>query len=89
MRDSAGNRLVSVTDFTPGVGGTVSIAASVLAANAGALIESSTGWDGNAGQVNANVGSLFLNDGASISSTSGRVNIATGRQRLVQAMPVR
>ncbi|HYQ97708.1 MAG TPA: hypothetical protein VEO92_05005, partial [Candidatus Nitrosocosmicus sp.] len=34
---------------------------------------------GNAGQVNANVGSLFLNDGASISSTSGRVNIATGQ----------
>lgn len=79
MTDSAGNRLVPVTDFTPGIGGTVSIAASALTANAGALIESSTGWDGNAGQVNANVGSLFLNDGASISSTSGRVNIATGQ----------
>jgi len=79
MRDSAGNPLVPVTDFTPGIGGTVSIAAPVLSASAGALIESSTAWDGNAGQINANVGSLFLNDGASISSTSGRVNIATGQ----------
>jgi filamentous hemagglutinin family protein len=78
MRDSAGNPLVPVTDFTPGTGGTVSITAPVLSASAGALIETSTAWDGNAGQINANVGSLFLNDGASISSTSGRVNITTG-----------
>ena len=78
MRDSAGNPLVAVTDFTPGTGGSVSITAPVLTAKAGALIESSTAWDGNAGQINANVGSLFLNDGASISSTSGRVNIVTG-----------
>ena len=79
MRDSAGNPLVPVTDFTPGTGGTVSITAPALSASAGALIESSTAWDGNAGQINANVGSLILNDGASISSTSGRVNIATGQ----------
>ncbi len=79
MRDSAGNRLVPATDPTQGTGGTVSITAPVLTANAGALIESSTGWAGNAGQINANVGSLFLNDGASISSTSGRVNLATGQ----------
>ena len=79
MKDSAGNPLVPVTDFTPGTGGTVSITAPVLTASAGALIESSTAWDGNAGQINANVGSLFLNDGASISSTSGRVNITTGQ----------
>jgi len=79
MRDSAGNPLVPVSDFTPGTGGTVSITAPALSASAGALIESSTAWDGNAGQINANVGSLFVNDGASISSTSGRVNIATGQ----------
>ena len=78
LRDSAGNPLVAVTDFTPGTGGSVSITAPVLTASAGALIESSTAWDGNAGQINANVGSLFVNDGASISSTSGRVNINTG-----------
>jgi filamentous hemagglutinin family protein len=77
-RDSFGNPLVAVTDFTPGTGGSVSITAPVLTAKAGALIESSTAWDGNAGQINANVGSLFLNDGASISSTSGRVNLVTG-----------
>jgi filamentous hemagglutinin family protein len=76
-RDSFGNPLVAVTDFTPGTGGSVSITAPVLTASAGALIESSTAWDGNAGQINANVGSLFLNDGASISSTSGRVNLVT------------
>ena len=79
MRDSAGNPLVPFTNFTPGSGGTVSITAPMLSASAGALIESSTAWDGNAGQISANVGSLFLNDGASISSTSGRVNIATGQ----------
>lgn len=79
MRDSAGNPLVPVTDFTPGTGGTVSIAAPVLTASSGSLIETSTAWGGNAGQINASVGSLFLNDGASISSTSGRVNIATGQ----------
>jgi filamentous hemagglutinin family protein len=78
IKDSAGNPLVPTTDFTPGTGGTVSITTPVLTAKAGALIESSTAWDGNAGQINANVGSLFVNDGASISSTSGRVNIVTG-----------
>jgi filamentous hemagglutinin family protein len=76
--NSAGNPLVPVTDFIPGIGGTVSITTPVLAASAGALIESSTGWGGNAGHINANVGSLFLNDGASISSRSGRVSITTG-----------
>jgi filamentous hemagglutinin family protein len=79
MSDSAGNPLVPVTDFTPGSGGTVSITAPVLTASSGSLIETSTAWDGNAGQISANVGSLFLNDGASISSTSGRVNLATGQ----------
>jgi filamentous hemagglutinin family protein len=78
IKDSAGNPLVPTTDFTPGTGGTVSITTPVLTAKAGALIESSTAWDGNAGQINANVGSLFVNDGGSISSTSGRVNIVTG-----------
>src|SRR4029453_16356631 len=76
-RDSFGNPLVPATDLTPGTGGSVSITAPVLTAKAGALIETSTAWDGNAGQINANVGSLFVNDGSSISSTSGRVNLAT------------
>src|SRR5262249_2226393 len=72
--------LVPVTgNFTPGSGGTVSITAPVLTASSGSLIETSTAWNGNAGQINANVGSLFLNDGASISSTSGRVNLVTLR----------
>src|SRR5262249_10785745 len=77
IRDSAGNRLAPVTNPTPGTGGTVSITTPVLAANAGALIESSSGWGGSAGQINANTGSLFLNSGASIRSTSGRVNLTT------------
>src|SRR5262249_20765527 len=65
-------------DLTPGDGGIVIIRTPLLILDAGARIEASTAWDGNAGQIIANVGSLFLNDGASISSTSGSVNLVTG-----------
>ena len=58
ISDGAGNPLVAVTDFTPGAGGKVSITAPVLAANDGAHIETSTVWDGNAGAIEVNVGSL-------------------------------
>ena len=50
----------------------------MLTANAGARIETSTGWDGNAGAVVANVGSLFLRDGAVIDSRSGAVRLDRG-----------
>ncbi len=73
ISDGAGNPLVAVTDFTPGAGGKVSITAPVLAVNDGAHIETSTVWDGNAGAIALNVGSLTLRDGAIIGSRSGAV----------------
>ena len=59
-------------------GGKVSITAPVLAVNAGAQIETSTAWDGNAGAIEGNVGSLFLHDGAVIGSRSGAVRLDRG-----------
>jgi large exoprotein involved in heme utilization and adhesion len=73
ISDGAGNPLVAVTDFTPGAGGKVSIMTPVLAVNGGAHIETSTVWDGNAGAIELNVGSLTLLDGAIIGSRSGAV----------------
>ena len=59
--DSAGNSLLAVTDFTPGDAGTISITNTpLLTMNADTRIETSTGWNGNAGAVVANVGWLFL-----------------------------
>ncbi len=75
---AGGNPLVAVTDFTPGTGGKVLITTPVLTANAGARIETSTAWDGNAGAITANVGSLFLNDGAVVRSSSGAVRLDRG-----------
>ena len=73
ISDGAGNPLVALTDFTPGAGGKVSITAPVLAVNDGAHIETSTVWDGNAGAIEVNVGSLTVRDGAIIGSRSGAV----------------
>jgi large exoprotein involved in heme utilization and adhesion len=78
IRDPAGNPLVAVTDFTPGTGGRVSIATPALTANSGARIETSTAWDGNAGAVVINVGSLTLSDGAFVGSRSGAVRLDRG-----------
>ncbi len=78
ISDGAGNPLVAITDFTPGNGGKVSITAPVLAANDGAHIETSTLWNGNAGAIEVNVGSLTLRDGAIIGSRSGAVRLDRG-----------
>ena len=77
--NSGGNPLVAVTDFIPGDAGRVSFTTPLLTMNADTRIETSTGWDGNAGAVLANVGSLFLNDGAAIRSSSGIV-LLNGQQ---------
>jgi filamentous hemagglutinin family protein len=71
ISDGTGNPLVALTDFTPGAGGKVSITTPVLAATNGAHIETSTVWDGNAGAIELNVGSLTVADGAIIGSRSG------------------
>jgi large exoprotein involved in heme utilization and adhesion len=47
--------------------------------NAGTRIDSSTLWDGNAGQIAGNVGSVALNDGAQIRSQSGGVAVSSGQ----------
>jgi len=66
-------RLVPIPglDVTPGDAGTVAISTRQLALNAGTRIETSTGWEGNAGSVLGNVGSLLVNNGGAIRSRSG------------------
>jgi large exoprotein involved in heme utilization and adhesion len=63
--------LTNVADLTSGDGGKVIISTPVLTLDAGARIETSTLWDGNAGAVVGDVGSLFVKGGASIRSRSG------------------
>jgi filamentous hemagglutinin family protein len=65
--------LTAVTDLTPGDAGTISVTAPKLTMNGDTRIETSTGWDGNAGAIVANLGSLFLSNGAAIRSASGTV----------------
>jgi filamentous hemagglutinin family protein len=57
-------------ELKAGDGGKVVVNTSLLTMNAGTRIETSTGWDGNAGSIQVNVGSLMLN-GAALNSTSG------------------
>jgi large exoprotein involved in heme utilization and adhesion len=78
ISDEVGNPLVAVTDFTPGAGGKVSITTPVLAVNDGAHIETSTLWDGNAGAIALDVGSLTLGGGAIIGSRSGALRVDRG-----------
>ena len=63
--------LTKVADLTPGDGGKAIITTPVLTLDTGARIETSTLWDGNAGAIVGDVGSLFIKGGASIRSRSG------------------
>jgi filamentous hemagglutinin family protein len=63
--------LTAVAKVTPGDAGKIIITVPVLTMNGNTRIETSTGGDGNAGAVVADLGSLFLNDGAAIRSASG------------------
>ena len=71
--------ITSVANLTPGNGGQISVTTPSLVMNAGTRIDSSTLWDGNAGQIVGNVGSLTLRDGAQIRSQSGNVAVASGQ----------
>jgi filamentous hemagglutinin family protein len=71
--------ITAVTELSPGHGGQISVATPSLVMNAGTRIDSSTLWDGNAGQITGNVGNLTLNDGAQIRSQSGGVAVASGQ----------
>jgi filamentous hemagglutinin family protein len=72
----------NVIDLTPGNAGTINISTPSLTMNSDTRVVASTGWDGNAGSVIGNVGSLFILDDASIRSQSG---IEQGGQLLLGA----
>jgi filamentous hemagglutinin family protein len=71
--------ITAVADLTPGDGGQISVTTPSLVMNAGTRIDSSTLWDGNAGQIAGNVGSLTLQNGAQIRSQSGNVAAVSGQ----------
>jgi filamentous hemagglutinin family protein len=71
--------LIAIDDLTVGNAGKLSITAPQLTLSGGALVSSSTGWDGNAGEVVGNVGSLRLESGAEIRSRSGFPDPDTGQ----------
>ena len=71
--------VTAVANLTPGDGGQISVTTPSLVMNAGTRIDSSTLWDGNAGQITGKVGNLTLNDGAQIRSQSGNVAVSSGQ----------
>jgi len=71
--------LTAVADLTPGNGGQISVITPSLVMNAGTRIDSSTLWDGDAGQIIGKVGNLTLNDGAQLRSQSGGVAVSSGQ----------
>ena len=71
--------ITAVAKLTPGNGGQISVTTPSLVMNAGTRIDSSTLWDGDAGQIAGNVGNLTLKDGAQIRSQSGNVAVASGQ----------
>jgi filamentous hemagglutinin family protein len=71
--------VTAVANLTPGNGGQISVTTPSLVMNAGTRIDSSTLWDGNAGQIVGNFGNMTLNDGAQIRSQSGGVAVASGQ----------
>ncbi len=63
-----------------GKGGAISVKTPILTVSGhNAAIDSGTGWDGNAGQVDINVGSAIVGDGGQIRSRSGLFEIGTGK----------
>ena len=71
--------MTAVAALTPGNGGQISVTSPSLVMNAGTRIDSSTLWEGNAGQIAGHVGSLTLQNGAQIRSQSGGVAVGSGQ----------
>jgi large exoprotein involved in heme utilization and adhesion len=63
--------LTGIPGLAAGDAGALSIGTPALTLNADTRIEMSTGWEGNAGVVQANVGTLSLNNGGAMNSRSG------------------
>ena len=74
--------LIAIDDLTVGNAGKLNVTAPQLTLSAGALVSSSTGWDGNAGEVVGNVGSLTVQSGAEMKPKrlcrSGHWTVAAG-----------
>jgi filamentous hemagglutinin family protein len=71
--------LTAIPDLTPGAGGNILVKTpSLTASGRDSAVDSSTAWDGDAGRVQLDVGSLDVTDGAQIRSRSGLVNLDTG-----------
>jgi filamentous hemagglutinin family protein len=71
--------VTAVEDLAPGDGGSILITSPALTLSGlDAAIDSSTGWDGNAGTIQANLGTLTVSDGATIGSRSGLLTLDTG-----------
>ena len=68
------SHLIALDDLTVGNAGKISVTTPLLSMDAGARMDSSTFWNGNAGEVLGNVGSLRLSGGAVIGSRSGGLN---------------
>ena len=74
LRDDFGVLKIPDSMLIPGNGGATSITTPLLTVINGAAISSSTGWDGNAGEVVGNVGSLVVESGGEIRSRTGLVS---------------
>jgi filamentous hemagglutinin family protein len=71
--------LVPALPDTPGPGGKITVSTPQLTMEAGTRIDSSTLWDGNAGEIIAAVDNLSLSGGARISSRSGAIRAADNK----------
>jgi large exoprotein involved in heme utilization and adhesion len=69
----------SVTDLSPGDAGKVSVTTPLLSLDTGAVLSAVTLWDGNAGEIEANVDNLSLQGGAEIRSRSGDIRADNGQ----------
>ena len=78
LRDDFGLLAIPDSMLKPGDGGAITVTTPLLTVSGGA-VSSSTGWDGNAGAVVGNVGSLVVEDGGEIRTRSGLFDPASGQ----------
>jgi filamentous hemagglutinin family protein len=67
--------VAAVDKFTPGDGGKISVTTPLLSLSDGAVLSSSTLWQGNAGEIEAHVANLSVTGGAQIRSQSGGIRL--------------
>jgi filamentous hemagglutinin family protein len=77
LRDDFGILDIPDSTLIPGNGGAISMTTPLL--TVGGAVSSSTGWDGNAGEVVGNVGSLVVENGGEIRTRSGLFDPASGQ----------